>query len=440
MRRDLVRLLAAIACIALFGGFALAAPLPNDIVLMIDNSGSMKTGDPLFMIKDALTEFVENLSMALESTQVAVLIFDHRVHLAVPLTIITEATKGDILLSLERIDYQGKLTDIPAAMERAIYELKSRGQEGSQKSIIFITDGIVDTGDKNRDLDAVRWLRESLSEDAVKHGIRIFGIAFTDAADFELIQFLAQKTKSAYYRAYAPEEISDVFSQIHHHLESVSSAAIDPGLVPAPAPELPPVTPSRPGIESAPIYVTEAPAPTPPPIPVERTSPVVFIMAALAVFALAAAFFLIYNRRRRRRSRPVSLEASVSVDERLPEASLKDINGITKKGTFRLRKRVTKIGRIDKINDLVIPHETISRQHALIEYKDYFFWVVDQKSSNGTFVNGERIVDRRRLNHGDRLSFDIYAFEFGMPGMTSDETIVDKTVFRRDSDLSGGQS
>jgi uncharacterized protein YegL len=415
-------------------------PAPKDIVLMIDNSGSMKTGDPQFMIKEALTEFIVKLAPNPEPTQVAVLIFDHRVQLVVPLTLISDSTKNDFFQSFEHIDYRGKLTNIPAAMERAIYELKNSGQEASTQSIIFITDGLVDTGDKNRDIEATRWLHESLSLDAVKHGIKIFGIAFTDSADFELIQSLAQKTKSAYYRAYAPEEISETFSQIYDYIESASSSAVDAEALQKPTPEQTSVEPSKPVIESAPIYITEPPTPTPAPIPVKRISPVAFILVVLTVFGCAALLFLIYHRRRKRPAQPVSMEASDIIDQHLPEASLKDVNGITKQVMFRIRKRVTRIGRIDKINDFVISQETISRQHALIEYKDYAYWVVDQTSSNGTFVNGERIVDQIRLKHGDRLSFDIYAFEFVMPELACDETIVDRTVFRQASDLTKGQS
>jgi uncharacterized protein YegL len=435
MKRNIAFILIATACIVFYANLALCVPAPKDIVLMIDNSGSMKTGDPQFMIKEALTEFIEKLALNPEPTQVAVLIFDHRVQLVVPLTLISDSTKNDFFQSFEHIDYRGKLTNIPAAMERAIYELKNSGQEASSQSIIFITDGIVDTGDKNRDIEATRWLHESLSQDAVKHGIKIFGIAFTDSADFELIQSLAQKTKSAYYRAYAPEEISEVFSQIYDYIESASSAAGAAEALQTPTPEQTLVEPSKPVVESAPIYITEPPTPTPTPIPAKRISPVAFILVVLTVFGCAALLFLIFLRRKKRPAQPVSMEASDIIDEQIPEASLKDVNGITKQGMFRIRKRVTRIGRIDKINDLVISQETISRQHALIEYKDYAYWVVDQTSSNGTFVNGERIVDQIRLKHGDRLSFDIYAFEFVMPELAYDETIVDRTVFRKASDL-----
>src|SRR5712675_1588896 len=61
------------------------------------------------------------------------------------------------------------------------------------------------------------------------------------------------------------------------------------------------------------------------------------------------------------------------------------------------------VGRkMDK--DLVIADPRVSRDHALIVSENGQFFVVDQGSKHGTFVNGER-VDRRKLVRNDRLEF-----------------------------------
>ena len=62
------------------------------------------------------------------------------------------------------------------------------------------------------------------------------------------------------------------------------------------------------------------------------------------------------------------------------------------------------VGRkIDK--DLVIADPRVSRDHALIVLEtDGSFFVVDQNSKHGTFVNGERI-QRQKLERNDRLEF-----------------------------------
>jgi phosphoserine phosphatase RsbU/P len=61
------------------------------------------------------------------------------------------------------------------------------------------------------------------------------------------------------------------------------------------------------------------------------------------------------------------------------------------------------VGRkVDK--DLVIADPRVSRDHALIVLEDDGFYLVDQGSKHGTFVNGERI-QRQKLERNDRLEF-----------------------------------
>ena len=119
-------------------------------------------------------------------------------------------------------------------------------------------------------------------------------------------------------------------------------------------------------------------------------------------------------------------------DELFPEASLKDLSGVAEHGIFKISEKLTKIGRKEGINHIAIKQETVSNQHANIKYKDYSFWIIDRGSTNGTFLNGKKIADEMRLNHGDTISFDVYDFEFIMPG--EDKTIirqVDKTIIRQ---------
>jgi phosphoserine phosphatase RsbU/P len=61
------------------------------------------------------------------------------------------------------------------------------------------------------------------------------------------------------------------------------------------------------------------------------------------------------------------------------------------------------VGRkVDK--DLVIADPRVSRDHAQIVLEEGGFFIVDQGSKHGTFVNGER-VQRQKLERNDRLEF-----------------------------------
>src|SRR5437899_2204782 len=55
-------------------------------------------------------------------------------------------------------------------------------------------------------------------------------------------------------------------------------------------------------------------------------------------------------------------------------------------------------------NDVVLPGDpTVSRLHAVLERFPAGWCVTDVGSSNGTYLNGERIWAQHRLRHGDEM-------------------------------------
>lgn len=70
---------------------------------------------------------------------------------------------------------------------------------------------------------------------------------------------------------------------------------------------------------------------------------------------------------------------------------------------YALDKDVTTVGR-GRDNDIVLPSDCVSRQHARIERRDEALYIVDLASTNGTFINDERKpIRERRLARGDQL-------------------------------------
>lgn len=64
--------------------------------------------------------------------------------------------------------------------------------------------------------------------------------------------------------------------------------------------------------------------------------------------------------------------------------------------------RVT-IGRADD-NDLILAQDaTVSRHHAVLEFVNDQWRIRDLGSSNGTFVNGNKVSGTATVNDGDRL-------------------------------------
>ncbi len=57
---------------------------------------------------------------------------------------------------------------------------------------------------------------------------------------------------------------------------------------------------------------------------------------------------------------------------------------------FETPKKRVIVGRSPN-SDLVVPHESVSRQHCKIEEIDNAFFITDLGSSNGTFIDGQRL-------------------------------------------------
>ena len=64
--------------------------------------------------------------------------------------------------------------------------------------------------------------------------------------------------------------------------------------------------------------------------------------------------------------------------------------------------------------DLVVEHGSVSRKHAILERRDGGWFVVDQGSANGTFLDSVRIADGA-LRHGQELRFGAAAFRVDLP-------------------------
>ncbi|MEP7288365.1 MAG: FHA domain-containing protein [Chloroflexota bacterium] len=70
---------------------------------------------------------------------------------------------------------------------------------------------------------------------------------------------------------------------------------------------------------------------------------------------------------------------------------------------------------------LIIDHSQVSRLHSCLEYDHEQVVITDLNSTNGTFVNGERLTPNQphRLRAGDRINIaQVCTIEFDDPGTT----------------------
>ena len=79
---------------------------------------------------------------------------------------------------------------------------------------------------------------------------------------------------------------------------------------------------------------------------------------------------------------------------------------------FPIEKEIFKIGA-DSQNDLRIrDDEYISGNHAYLRYEKGNLFIYDERSRNGTFVNGQQVLDTARaLMPADRIKMGNSTFE-----------------------------
>lgn len=99
--------------------------------------------------------------------------------------------------------------------------------------------------------------------------------------------------------------------------------------------------------------------------------------------------------------------------------------------TFELNRAETRIGRRAG-NDIRIDEISVSGQHAIVEAvpnaylegtTDYY--ITDNNSTNGTYVNGIRIGGRQRLNSSDMVRIGWNEFRF----IDEEENTLEKTAY-----------
>jgi len=84
------------------------------------------------------------------------------------------------------------------------------------------------------------------------------------------------------------------------------------------------------------------------------------------------------------------------------------------------------VGRSDDC-DLTFAMSHLSRRHARLEIREGLLFVVDLGSSNGTFLNNQRVTESR-VRRGDELRFDSLSFSVVGPADDLDKTTVRQAV------------
>jgi integral membrane protein TerC family protein/von Willebrand factor type A domain-containing protein/putative peptidoglycan binding protein len=249
----------------------------RDMILVLDNSATMKRVDTKGLARSTVGGFVERLK---GNVRAALVLFDHSATVSVPFTAVTDESRLEFLEALQKLNYRGQYPDIAIALEQAIRELEVNGRGGAEKSIILLTGGLLDPSDTalvqlrlralgyevspidgimgpttrgairqfqrqvgmpadgklNKTLlvhleeaYAARWQGE-LAANAARAGIKVIAVVLGEG--FALGQVLAEKTSGEYLQIPKAEDLAGVF-------ERLSNAFSQEVEAPTPALEVP---------------------------------------------------------------------------------------------------------------------------------------------------------------------------------------------------------
>ncbi len=393
---------------------ALPAFAARDVVLVLDNSGSMRANDPARLAAPAVMEFIRSQP---PDTRVAIVLFTADAQLALPLMPAEVAADGEAENALRKFNYRGAWTQIAAGVERGLYELRSEGRPEATRAIVLMTDGFVDTGDKRRDAELHQWLRQDLANQAKREGVSILGIAFTERADFQLLQSLATATGGEYFRVLSADGISRTLKRIDTVLDTAAAGE--------------------------PAAGRQSPASTPPPEtgvpePAQGTAEgatgaadegggwVWWVLSALALLAIAIALGWAF--RLTRHAAKGAKAGAPAEDDAEHDGGPKAVlyNTIERHELGGQSVVIGRAGGTDPTRQyIIVPEKTVGRWHATIERRGQTFWVRDEGSVNGTFINDERVIGEQPLKHRDTLRVHTHAYEFEIPELAdADRTML----------------
>ncbi len=430
---------AALIVAAVCAGSALAN---RDVILVLDNSGSMRKNDPQRLAPSAVAQFIQRQS---PDTRVGVVLFGEQAELVTPLTAVDAGSYDDFRRATDKLDYSGRWTQTAGAVERALYELRLNGRPGALRAVVVMTDGLIDTGDKRKDEELSAWLRGSLAPQAAADGIQIYGLAFTERADFLLLQSLASATGGQYFRALRPEDLDGTLQRIDETIGDTVRIAPAP-VAPQYQPQDPPRASASTQAASAPERIVYQPAPAQDAGAATTGGGLVSaLLWTLLVVVLAALGWTAWQFRARLAALlPPAGAAGADADGQGLTAVLYDVYDPADIKRHEVGDKPVVIGRVSgsdpKMDYVVVDERTVGRWHATIERRGQTFWIRDEGSVNGTFVNDQRITGEHPLKHGDMVRVHRHEFEFVIPELfDSDRTMIGNPtqMAARGADASG---
>jgi hypothetical protein len=207
-------------CIFMFAqGNVMAQSRSNvDVAIVMDSSGSMKKTDPRSLRIPAAKLFISLLG---SSDRAAVLSFSDQGYAIADLTSVNnEANKKKLLNATDQITSKGLHTNLYGAFNKGMEVLLDAKEDGRDQIIVLMSDGMMDVGDHEEDMQLLAKLKSDLSGVLKKNNIKVYAIAFTDQSDKSLLEKLSKQTGGFYNLALTDKDFHLIFTSIFESLKS----------------------------------------------------------------------------------------------------------------------------------------------------------------------------------------------------------------------------
>jgi hypothetical protein len=176
----------------------------NNIILLIDNSGSMRQTDPKRLSMVAASMLIDSIG---ENTSLNIISFGDKPMYLYSLD--KKPSRESLKAELLNVKFDSNYTDAKEGLKEALAQLsKVQGD----KSIIILSDGKEDPagGLTKEHKDEFKTLIEKAHSD----GVKINCIALSKAADKDSLENIAFKTAGEFYYSDSPSQLFNVFSKL----------------------------------------------------------------------------------------------------------------------------------------------------------------------------------------------------------------------------------
>ena len=400
--------------------------LPTSMFFLIDTSIPMKQAykqgvEPLLLEMDRVKDPREQWAVAYFDTDMHIVYDD------------SKQQQDELEKALKSIPVKGQRTELWRNTQDAIKALSK--MPGERKILILLSDGEAE--------DTSAYTREDVIEIAKKAHIRIVSLSYRDTMGTQNLRKISEETHGVFWKA--DKATHKLPSDFHRELvEFIRSQ----GIVTIPSSLLHPtktgkqdlnitfehasgksmfaltvetakIVPPKPKVKPQPKVQPKAK------VPVQTKSKMQLFLEkykiyliAVGILLLLVILFLLFRKKEEpvveeepTIANPVPSEENeqtkvVSVEEE-PLAYFESFDG-KRHNVYGIPASIGK----SRDNDVAIPGEYISRNHALLVHKNGYFYLSDKNSSNGVFVDGRKIHSETKIENGSRIGFGPYETVF----------------------------